>query len=127
MSKRRRRSRKSKRRNIIANIKLYSAIFGGCFAVAGILSVATGKLPGMFNNALQNAVSSSIEAKMGSLGGAGGAGGAASIINNVLNESRTTDNSRSINVNKGGGGGGGLGGAEASKVRALMQKHADKL
>ncbi len=120
MSRRRRRSIKTRMKRSIRKLKLYCIVLGVSFAAAGMLSLATGQLPGMFRSALQGAISSSID-------GMGGGDSASRIINNVMNQTSSTDNSKSLSVNNGGGGGGGLGASEANTIRALMQKHADKL
>lgn len=105
----RRRRRRSKNKNLIKNLKFYSSIFVGCLAIAGGLSLATGKIPGMFNSIVSRAISTQIEAQVGNLGGIEG-GAAKDILNKALSSGNQGDASRA-------GGGGLPGGVDINKLK----------
>ena len=76
----RRRHGKKKKKSFIKSLKIYSAIFFGCFLLAGIISLVTGKIPEMINNTVSNAISNQISKQVGDIGIEGLGGGAAKDI-----------------------------------------------
>ncbi len=90
MAKRRRHSRRKRRRgSFVRSLKIYSSIFGACFAVAAIISYASGTLPGFFNRTISNAITNQIANQVGDIGGVE-SGAAKAIIEEKLGEDKNS-------------------------------------